>query len=84
MTDIPVAETNVHENYVPSSRSQENDIALIRLQRAAPYSESIRPICLPTGDLRNKTYDASSLLVAGFGRTENGMQTNISMAYWGK
>lgn len=71
--DIPVAETIVHENYVPTSSSQANDIALIHLQRPAPYTHYIQPICLPVAtDLRNKNYDGTFLEVTGFGRTENG------------
>lgn len=72
--DIPVAEAEVHENYTPTSGSQANDIALIRLQRTTLYNDFIRPICLPIAeDLRNKNYDGLALKVAGFGRTETGM-----------
>lgn len=73
MLDIPIAETIVHENYLPTTNAHANDITLIRLQRAAPYSDYIRPICLPVDEiLRNKIYDGTLLEVAGFGRTENG------------
>lgn len=71
--NIPVAEAIIHENFTPKSNSQANDIALIRLQHAAPYTEFIRPICLPFSDsLHNKNYDRLPLQVAGFGRTANG------------
>lgn len=74
VVDIPIAETIVHENYVPNANSQAHDIALIRLQRAAPNTEFCRPICLPFGDgLRNKNFDGAPLTVAGFGRTLNGI-----------
>lgn len=71
--DIPVAELIVHEYYNPSSTSQENNIALIRLQRAVPYTSYTRPICLPIRDLQNRNYDGLAFVIAGFGRTENGM-----------
>lgn len=70
MVDIPIAETIVHEHFVPTSSSLANDIALIRLQHAAPYTEFIRPICLPvTDDSRNKNYDGWPMMVVGFGKT---------------
>lgn len=85
MVDIPVAETIVHENYAPTSSSQANDIALIRLQRATPFTDFIRPICLPVAEgWRNKSYDGSELEVVGFGRTINGtiLILHISNKMW--
>lgn len=73
VVNIPVGKITVHENYVPTSITQEHDIALIRLQNPAPYTDFIRPICLPLGRLQNKNLDGLPLTVAGFGRTENGI-----------
>lgn len=73
VVDIRVIEQIVHENYVPSGKSQQNDIALLRLAYPAPYTDFIRPICLPIGtQVRNKDLDNVPLVVAGFGRIENG------------
>lgn len=72
--NIDVADTIVHEQYDAASDSQSNDIALIRLARPAPYTDFIRPICLPVArHLRNKNFDNVGLYVVGFGKTEHGI-----------
>lgn len=73
MIDVPVAEVIVHGNYTYASNTQADDIALIRLERAAPYTDFIRPICLPVGDLQDRNYENQPMIVAGFGKTENGI-----------
>lgn len=71
--DVPVEERISHENYNPNSKTQENDIALLRLSRKVPYTDWVKPICLPTSDrLRNLNYDGIKMDVAGWGKTENG------------
>lgn len=80
VANIPVESTIVHEGYSPNSKSQSNDIALIRLAQPAPYTDFIRPVCLPIGpNVRNKNLDNFPLIVAGFGRTESGRQSDVKM-----
>lgn len=71
--DIPVTELIPHESYVPASKTQENDIALLRLARSVAFSDFVRPICLPFAqNLRNQNYNGLPLEVAGWGKTETG------------
>lgn len=78
VVDIPVAEIIVHEYYDPSAQSPAHEIALIRLERAAPITTTIRLICLPIQDAQNKNYDGSVMTATGFhrqlGEKFNGMK----------
>lgn len=72
--DIPVVQRIPHENYQPNSKTQDNDIALLRLAFSARFSDFVRPICLPLeSHLRNKNFDGVPLEVAGWGKTETGL-----------
>lgn len=78
--DIGVSEIIVHEDYAPFSKTQYNDIALIRLSRPVQFSTFIKPVCLPIAShLRNKNYENQRLSVAGFGRTENGKPSDVKL-----
>lgn len=65
---IAIKDVMVHPEYDPKLAIKQNDIALIRLVEPAPYTDFVRPICLPTADV---TPDAASgslpLLNAGWG-----------------
>ncbi|EDW43356.1 GM26518 [Drosophila sechellia] len=69
--DIEVEKGIVHDQYVPNSVDQQNDIALVRLRRSVSYTDYVRPICLPTGDLIQNNFVDYSMDVAGWGLTEN-------------
>ncbi|KAL0860353.1 hypothetical protein ABMA27_009753 [Loxostege sticticalis] len=44
---IGIEEIIVHKSFDPSSNDGRNDIALIRLNRMATFSDFVQPICLP-------------------------------------
>lgn len=46
--------------------SFDNDIALVRLDRAVKFGPKVQPACLP--DARNADYDGVMSLVVGWGR----------------
>lgn len=78
--EIRVTDIIVHENYVPDSRHQQNDIALLRLQRNVRYTDFIKPICLPTDtSLRSADLTGQSLETAGFGKTENEYSSPVKL-----
>jgi len=78
--DIPVAEIMPHENYLPASKTQENDIALLRLARPAQFTDWIKPICLPVSQkLRTMNFDGVPLTVAGWGKTETASNSNLKL-----
>ncbi|XP_047036615.1 CLIP domain-containing serine protease B9-like [Helicoverpa zea] len=56
---IDVADIIVHPGY----SNKEHDIAILRLAEDAPYTDFIRPICLPSGDLEQDT----QFFAAGWG-----------------
>ncbi|XP_031627921.1 serine protease easter-like [Contarinia nasturtii] len=76
--DIPVAEIIRHEQYRPKVRYETNDIALIRLQQSAVFTDFVRPICLPIA-IANKKYDDLLLTAAGWGVTERGTTSHVKM-----
>lgn len=65
----------VHENF--NTGSKINDIALVRLSKNVQLPKKrreVRTVCLPTEEsqqIENLSGDASKLLIAGWGRTEN-------------
>ncbi|XP_013147137.1 PREDICTED: serine protease easter-like [Papilio polytes] len=67
---IPIEQTFIHEEYNENDIQGHNDIALIRLMTMAPYTEFIRPICLPTSEFSEDTTNKKRLFASGWGLTE--------------
>ncbi|CAK1589515.1 unnamed protein product [Parnassius mnemosyne] len=67
---LPIEHLIPHPNYSPGSRLRRNDIALIRISQTAPYTDFIRPICLPTTDITISPRSDTRLYVAGWGAVD--------------
>ncbi|XP_046401603.1 uncharacterized protein LOC124167663 [Ischnura elegans] len=74
-----IAKVIRHPQYQPSSRDRHHDIALIRLDREAQITDYVIPICLPTGAAVQKRYEAESMIVAGWGRTEKRVPSPVKL-----
>uniref|UniRef100_A0A1A9VFY2 CLIP domain-containing serine protease n=1 Tax=Glossina austeni TaxID=7395 RepID=A0A1A9VFY2_GLOAU len=73
--DFGIKKIIVHPKY--NFRKRINDIALIQLDRPAQFKKEISPICLPmTANALNVDYN-DRFLVAGWGTTETGSQSNV-------
>ncbi|CAB3240504.1 unnamed protein product [Arctia plantaginis] len=64
---IPIEKTIAHPEYNTRSGPRWHDIGLIRLNRLAPYTDFIRPICLPKRDITLTINADDKLTTAGWG-----------------
>lgn len=64
---IPIEQIIPHPEYNPVSPQRKNDIALIRMSQMAPYTDFIRPICLPSADITVNTPNKTVFYAAGWG-----------------
>ncbi|CAK1547623.1 unnamed protein product [Leptosia nina] len=51
-----------------------NDLALIKLKKPVPYTEYIRPICLPTNDVNSSPPKGLTFVIAGWGSKPSSFQ----------
>lgn len=66
VVDNLVVQKIVHPNYVKGTRSQHNDIALLRLESKVKFNVFVRPICLPLDlSLKGRNFTGYSYEVAG-------------------
>lgn len=68
LVKIGIEKTIPHPDYQPYHFLRKHDIGLIRLQSIAPFTDFIRPICLPSTDYTVNPPSKFALTVAGWGR----------------
>lgn len=59
----------MHEDYKPDSRTNRNDIALIRMVHDVKFTYFIKPICLPMNCLKSAVTPGKWHTVSGWGQT---------------
>ncbi|XP_035204544.1 proclotting enzyme-like [Stegodyphus dumicola] len=76
--DVNVESVRRHEQFDP--RTYRNDIAVLKLTRSVPFTETIAPVCLPYDSLRGQNLTLKTAFVIGFGTTSfNGPASNVLM-----
>lgn len=73
-----ISQVMVHSDFVPLSKEQFNDIALIKMRGPVEFSSFVKPICLPESSI-DQNFDDSPLVVAGFGKTEFSDESRIKL-----
>lgn len=77
---MPIENVLIHENYLPQSLNQHNDIALIRLARKVQFNDFVKPICLQQDkSLTITDLLGQTLVVIGFGQTENVQSSSVKL-----
>ncbi|XP_063538591.1 serine proteinase stubble-like isoform X1 [Cydia strobilella] len=67
--DVLIKTLIKHQEYSPKSFT--NDIGILVLSRNVQFTNLIQPICIPrSGDLRSRSYENYTPLIAGWGDTE--------------
>ncbi|XP_067619735.1 serine protease 7 [Eurosta solidaginis] len=76
---VGIDEKIPHELFNNNSPNKENDIALIRLSQDVRFSDSIKPICLPSAVQQEPVVPTSGTLytVAGWGKTLSSWKSAI-------
>jgi trypsin len=68
-----IAKKHAHPDY--NRRTNENDIALIKIRGSVNFTEHLYPICLPTSQI-----ESPDVIISGFGQTgHNHQQTENLM-----
>ncbi|XP_014372110.2 CLIP domain-containing serine protease 2 [Papilio machaon] len=78
--NVTIDSVIAHPGYTP--QSLVDDIALVRLSERADFSlDSMKPLCLPTTrELQRESLDGLKGVVAGWGATEEGLQSPVLLS----
>ncbi|KAL0869174.1 hypothetical protein ABMA27_007460 [Loxostege sticticalis] len=78
--NVSIETVTAHPGYSPETLA--DDIALLRLAEPADFSvESMKAVCLPiTSELQNQYLDNQPATVAGWGATEDGLQSPVLLS----
>ncbi|CAG9856887.1 unnamed protein product [Phyllotreta striolata] len=68
-----ISKVIIHQDYNIESTGHYNDIALIRMKKAAKNTDFVSPICLKT----DKAQSGESYIISGWGRTETDAFSNV-------
>ncbi|KAH8284821.1 hypothetical protein KR054_001467, partial [Drosophila jambulina] len=75
--DIYVLHAHMYKEYI--QKSQENDIALLRLSRCVSFNDHIQPICIQLDPRRKPSIDRmiKKFTAVGWGKTRNRDTSNV-------
>lgn len=73
-----ISQVLVHSDFIPHSKEQFNDIALLKMRSSVEFTDFVKPICLPESSAE-QNFDDSPLVVAGFGKTETSDDSRIKL-----
>ncbi|XP_053687767.1 CLIP domain-containing serine protease B8-like [Sabethes cyaneus] len=60
----------IHPGFTLDSPSYDHDVGLIQIEPVPPYSDFLRPICLPELEVDNGAHPGGVFSVAGWGKTD--------------
>ncbi|CAK1589514.1 unnamed protein product [Parnassius mnemosyne] len=83
---LPIEKITAHPEYNPTNALRRHDIALLRLSQMAPYTDFIRPICLPLSDIAKTAPLDTRLFAAGWGavsasQSSSNVKQHVSLPY---
>ncbi|KAG0418990.1 hypothetical protein HPB47_004434 [Ixodes persulcatus] len=72
--NVDVKAIHRHPNF--NVRTYNNDVALLELSKEVPFSEFVRPVCLPFGEISKRNVTGRRASVVGWGHP-----TSVGLSY---